>query len=106
MFHKRFYITAAGMALLVSAGFAIVPTVFVPDATFKGSSLNGWHVLGAADWTAQNGELVGKAKQGAGGWLVLDKSYQDVCFFASFRCAEGCKTGVLLRAEKTPSGMK
>ncbi len=26
--------------------------------------------------------------------------------FASFKCAQGCETGVLLRAEKTSSGMK
>jgi len=101
----RMYI-AGGAVLLVSAAFAVAPTVFVPDATFKGSSLNGWHVLGAADWTAQDGDLIGKPKQPSGGWLVFDHSYQDVGFFASFRCSEGCKTGVLLRAEKTPSGMK
>ena len=104
--HKRFYIAGAAAALLVSAAFAIAPTVFVPDATFKASNLTGWHALGAADWTAQNGELIGKPKQASGGWLILDKSYQDVGFFASFRCSEGCKTGVLLRAEKTPAGMK
>jgi hypothetical protein len=78
---------------------------FIPDSIFKGSSLTGWHVLGQADWQAQNGELVGTVKQG-GGWLVLDRSYQDVGFHAFFRCTGGCKTGVLLRAEKTPEGMK
>src|SRR5581483_7692823 len=41
-----------------------------------------------------------------GGWLVLDEAYQDVGFAASFRCAQGCKTGVLFRAEKTSQGMK
>src|SRR5579863_3017082 len=93
--------------LLVATAFAVAPTVFVPDSTFKGSSLTGWHVLGQADWSAQNGEFIGKAKAGgSGGWLVLDKSYQDVGFFASFKCTGGCKTGVLLRAEKTPAGMK
>jgi hypothetical protein len=35
---------------------------------------------------------------------MLDRSYQDVAFFASFRCAPGCKAGVLLRAEKTADG--
>jgi hypothetical protein len=78
---------------------------FIPDSTFKGSSLAGWHVLGQADWSAQNGELIGKGKD-AGGWLMLDRSYQDVGFFASFHCAGGCNTGVLLRAEKTPEGTK
>src|SRR5206468_1683306 len=34
------------------------------------------------------------------GWLMLDKSFQDVAFFASLRCAGECKTGILLRAER------
>jgi hypothetical protein len=100
-------LSAGSLLLLVATAFAVAPTVFVPDATFKGSSLSGWHVLGQADWSARNGEFIGRAKPGgSGGWLVLDKSYQDVGFFASFKCTGGCRTGVLLRAEKTPAGMK
>ena len=79
---------------------------FVPDWTFKGSTLTGWHVLGAADWKAIDGELVGTPKSADGGWLVLDKSFQDIQFGADFKCTGGCRTGVLLRAEKTSSGMK
>ena len=102
----------AGVAL-----FAVVALVFAagavqtagpsfhPDATFRGSALTGWHTLGAATWRAENGEIVGTPKAG-GGWLVLDRSLQDVGFYASFLCAPGCETGVLLRAEKTPQGMK
>jgi hypothetical protein len=92
--------------LLLGPVFAVGPS-FIPDGTVKGSSLTGWHVLGQADWKAQNGEIIGTVKPGgSGGWLVLDRSYQDVGFYASFRCAQGCQTGVLLRAEKTPQGMK
>ena len=80
--------------------------MFVPDWTFKGSTLTGWHVLGAADWKAIDGELVGTPKSADGGWLVLDKSFQDVEFGADFKCVGECRTGVLLRAEKTPTGMK
>jgi len=79
---------------------------FTPDWTFKGSALSGWHVLGEASWRAVDGELIGTPKTPSGGWLVLDKSLQDVEFGASFKCTGGCKTGVLLRAEKTPAGMK
>jgi Domain of Unknown Function (DUF1080)/FG-GAP-like repeat len=75
---------------------------FVPDATFKGSTLTGWHPLGQADWRAENGEIIGTPKPG--GWLLLDRSYQDVGFFLSFRCPPGCKAGVLLRAEKSADG--
>ena len=41
---------------------------------------------------------------GLGGWLMLDKGYQDVKFYTEFRCADKCDAGVLLRAEKTPEG--
>src|SRR5712672_344958 len=79
---------------------------FVPDVTFTGSTLKGWHTLGAADWRANNGEISAKPKTEVGGWLVLDRGYQDVEFAASFRCLGTCKAGVLLRAEKTADGMK
>jgi hypothetical protein len=91
--------------LVVVPALATGPS-FTPDASFKGSSLTGWHVLGAADWHARDGELTGTARPGGGGWLVLDRSYQDVAFYASFQCATGCKTGLLLRAEKTANGFK
>jgi hypothetical protein len=38
------------------------------------------------------------------GWLIVDRSYQDIALFALFRCPQGCKAGVLLRAEKTAGG--
>ena len=79
---------------------------FIPDTTFANTStLTGWHVLGPATWRVDNRELVGTPKESAGGWLVLDRSLQDVSLFASFRCAQGCETGVLLRAEKTAGGI-
>ncbi|HEY2012286.1 MAG TPA: FG-GAP-like repeat-containing protein [Bryobacteraceae bacterium] len=97
---------AAVCGILALAGFAEGPN-FIPDSTFKGSNLTGWHVMGQADWSAREGELTGKAKAGGkGGWLVLDRSYQDVGFYADFRCSGECAEGVLLRAEKTPEGMK
>jgi hypothetical protein len=103
--HKRVYWITAIAVVVISAALATVPTVFVPDSIFRGSSLAGWHKLGKAQWSAENAEIIGNATQGSG-WLILDKSYQDVGFFASFRCTSGCKTGILLRAEKTDQGMK
>jgi hypothetical protein len=79
---------------------------FRPDVVFKGSTLTGWTPRGDADWKAQNGEIIGTPKQPGGGWLILDKSFQDVALFSNVTCSGGCKTGVLLRAEKTPEGMK
>src|SRR3954464_14295707 len=87
------------LAIDLSAFSAVTPT-FAPDVTLKGSTLQGWHTLGDASWRAKDGELTGTGE----GWLVLDHSYQDLGFFASFLADPGAKAGVLLRAEKTPEG--
>jgi hypothetical protein len=96
----------------LAAIFTLVPGMlyasgpsFVPDARFVGSTLNGWHTVGTANWRAENGEIIGKGKEAAG-WLVLDHSYQDTGVFTDFRCSGACDTGVLLRMEKTADGMK
>jgi len=78
---------------------------FLPDITFKGSTLKGWHVMGNADWQAKDGELIGKSK-GNGGWLVLDNSYQDVGFHALFKSTGNSETGILLRMEKIADGYR
>jgi hypothetical protein len=77
---------------------------FIPDFAFRGSSLAGWHMLGHASWRAENGEITATPQTPDGGWLMLDKSYQDVKFYAEFRCAENCDAGVLLRTEKISGG--
>jgi len=63
-----------------------------------------WHPLGQAKWTANAGTIKGTPDSTGGGWLVLDKSYQDISVYTEFRCDEGCETGILLRAEKLPNG--
>lgn len=80
------------------------PRTFLPDYRFSGSSLDGFRTVGQADWKAQNGEIVGTPRSAAGGWLLLDRSWQDLGFLANFRCSGGCSTGVLFRAEKTSEG--
>ena len=74
---------------------------FIPDGTFTGSTLAGWHSLGSASWTVSSGEIIGK---GGEGWLVLDKPYQDSAFYTSFRCTVPCNTGILMRMEKRDAG--
>src|SRR5947208_2405586 len=101
---RNFLIAAAGLVLLIPA-FAVGPT-FKADGTFKGSALTGWHTLGAATWKASNGEVIGTPTNPGGGWLMFDKSIQDVGIYANFQCTGGCKTGVLFRAEKTAEGIK
>ena len=93
--------------LAVSALFSILFAAthdFLPDFVIRESSLAGWRTVGQAQWRANNGEILGTPRDQSGGWLVLDKSYQDVQFYTEFRCVARCDAGVLLRAEKTPDG--
>ena len=98
------FIAAASLCLLFGITVFTAGPTFRPDVVFKGSALTGWTPLGTATWRAQNGEIIGTPTSPAGGWLVLNTSYQDVAFFSNVTCAAGCKAGVLLRAEKTPDG--
>ena len=71
---------------LIATGLqAADPPDFKADATFTGSTLTGWHTVGQADWKAQNGEIVAHSSSNAGGWLVMDKAFQDLQFFANVR---------------------
>jgi Domain of Unknown Function (DUF1080)/FG-GAP-like repeat len=99
-------IAAACAAMLGGASLlgTAAPRNFVPDVVFRGSSLTGWRAAGQADWRAQDGEIIGTPKAAGGGWLILERAYQDVALSTSFRCAQGCKPGVLLRAEKIADG--
>src|SRR3954451_2483263 len=93
------------VALLVSSAKAAGPN-FVPDYTLKGSTTQGWHVLGQAQWRAANGELVGSPQSAEGGWLVVDRSFADAGFYADVLCNAPCEAGVLFRMEKTANGLK
>ena len=97
------------LAIVIALSFfatALPGQNYQVDTRHAGTSLAGWHVVGDAAWRATGGEYIGTPKTPAGGWLMLDTSLQDAGVFATFRCTGGCKTGVLLRAEKTADGIK
>jgi hypothetical protein len=102
---RRFAVVVVLCSIFSLSLWATGP-VFRPDVVFRGSDLAGWSSVGQADWRAQNGEIVGTPRQPSGGWLMLDRSYQDVGLYMTLLCTAGCKAGVLLRAEKTPEGLK
>jgi hypothetical protein len=93
---------AAVAALLLISVSAIPASDSGTAALFDGKSLSGWHVQGGADWRVANGAIVGAAKNGAGGWLVLDKGYEDLALRLTFQCSGDC--GVLLRRQSTEGG--
>ena len=94
--------TLAVAFLTVSVNGA--PLNFIPDYTFKGSTLTGWKAMGQANWKAVDGELIGTATSPEGGWLMLERGLQDFQFGAELKCPAGCKAGVLVRAQRQPDG--
>ncbi len=99
---KISWVVAAVLAVSVTAS-AAGPS-FAPDYKFTGSSTKGWHSLGSAKWSANQGVITGTPAANGGGWLVSDDSLQDISVYTAFRCEAECETGILLRAEKTPGG--
>ncbi|MCC7010027.1 MAG: VCBS repeat-containing protein [Acidobacteria bacterium] len=96
-------------ALAAAAPIALQGQVngrFSPDARFTATTVNGLQQIGAATWRIEKGEIVGTPTSPDGGWLVLDRGYQDVQFAASFRCAGDCTAGVMVRSEKGASGLQ
>ena len=96
-------VTAAAVSVDVGGQAA---RTFTPDWTFKGPALTGMQQLGQATWRVENGEIVGTPTAPDGGWLLLDKGYQDVQFAASYRCSAGCTAGVMVRSEKGADGTR
>jgi hypothetical protein len=90
--------------LLLACSSLLAQKDFTPDVVFKGFTLAGWHSVGAAAWSARDGQLTATPSSPEGGWLISDQKYQDVRLFARMQCKDVCDAGVLLRAERTKDG--
>jgi hypothetical protein len=107
MFNQRLWLTVFLMAFPFLTDLRAEGPSFIPDSTFKGSSLDQWHTLGPVNWKAANGELTGKSTgQESAGWLISNHSLQDTGIYFQFRCTGACNTGVLLRAHKAGDGLE
>ena len=78
MSKRRLYVGSLAVTFIVASAMWAANQNFLPDATFKGSALTGWLELGEAAWHAKDGEITGTPKRESGGWLVLDRGYQDI----------------------------
>lgn len=104
--HKqlRFAVLAASASFWFVCCSAIFAAGSSPAPVFNGRNLAGWHVQGSSDWRVDDGAIVGSVKNGgAGGWLLLDRGYEDFMLRLSFRC-NACETGLLFHNAKTSDG--
>lgn len=99
------------MKLYLLTVFAILATpLFAADAwtaLWDGKTLAGWHVIGQAKWTVEEGAIRGTnvASQKEYGHLVTDKIYTDFTIRLKFKCLKG-NSGLYFRVvEKGSSGV-
>jgi hypothetical protein len=83
----------------VALGTAVVPTLVIAQSEgwatlFDGSSLNGWQVLGNANWQVGDGAVT--ATNGSG-FLVTPRSYDDFELSVEFWVDEPANSGVFFR---------
>lgn len=74
---------------------------------FNGTDLTGWRVVGgAADFTVENGEIVGKGHNlGQNSFLRSDKTYRDFDFRFDFKFDDLTgNSGMMFRAEQRDGG--
>lgn len=91
-----FFFGAAGLILCVGIAAFTEAEKHYGVEPVPANELGMWHTLG-------DGEIIGPPFTN-GGWLVLNKSVQDVDVIASFRCSSPCDTGVLLWWKKPGTG--
>jgi hypothetical protein len=91
---SRSLITALGLAL----AFAALPTSGAAQdgwtTLFDGSGLDGWEVLGSANWTLGDGAV--SATSGSG-FLVSERSYGDFELTLDFWVDEPANSGIFIR---------
>ena len=78
MSRKPLYLIATVVVCVIASAIFAQNQNYVPDVTFTGSALTGWHPLGDADWHANNGQISAIPKRETGGWLVHDHSKRAV----------------------------
>ncbi len=79
---------------------------FVPDFTFTGSHLDGWHAAGSAVWEADQGVIsVEAAPDSGGGVLLLDDTFENLAVYSRFRCSQECDAGLLIRVAEAAGGL-
>jgi len=71
---------------------------------FNGKDPTGWKAVGDADWSVQNGVLVGKQSDGKAGDLFTEESYDDFELLVTFKVQWPANSGIWFRAPETGPG--
>ena len=65
---------------------------------FNGKDLTGWKPVGDADWSVQDGALIGQQSDGKSGDLFTEEGYDDFELLVTFRVQWPANSGIWFRA--------
>lgn len=98
---KRYYVVALWIAVLgVTSTLRPSPAAAqVPEWTtlFDGASLDGWNIIGGADWSLDESDGSVMAETGIEGHLVTESAYDDFEVVVEFWVDAPTNSGVYIR---------
>ena len=89
-----------GLGLSAACAAALAPAAYARPGErwktiFDGHSLDGWALIGDANWAAKDGAV--QADAGKGGFLVSGDTYGDVRIEAEFWVSDDANSGIFIR---------
>ena len=101
IFTKRFFAVSMVLLLVNLASASFPPPTSAQDAgwttLFDGSTLDGWNVLGGANWSLDESDGSVTADMGTEGHLVTESSYDDFEVIVEFWVDPPTNSGVYIR---------
>ena len=98
---KRLLAIPAMLSLSVLASASLPSSAFAQDAEwttlFDGSGLDGWNVLGGANWSLDESDRSVMADMGTEGHLVTESTYADFEVIVEFWVNAPANSGVYIR---------
>ena len=75
------------------------------SSIFDGKGLNGWEVVGDAQWVVVDGAIVGDTGPDGDGFLATKKAYENFYLKCKFWLAQGQNSGIFIRWDTTATAV-
>ena len=90
---------AMGLCILALTQFASAQSRDGFSNLIDGHSLDGWNIIGNANWNIGKGMIEGKSTPNSAGFLVSQDSYKNFIIRAEFWSDEDANSGIFIRCQ-------
>ncbi len=90
---------AIGLCILALTQFASAQSRDGFSNLIDGHSLDGWNIIGNANWNIGKGMIEGKSTPNSAGFLVSQDSYKNFIIRAEFWSDEDANSGIFIRCQ-------